>query len=390
VAPGPTKAMYEAVSPASYDITAKSDNARERFDAFERTAMTSTDSFNPGLSTSQSWHKPLPPVRFPLRDALLSLQESAQGPLSARTAAAQAKSLSTSGPFIVSHTAKSRALKKVGRARRKGEHMNWGYAEERPLGTPRAPPEADRPATAPKSVPSAASRSKLEMIRTAQESGTETWPAIVEKSQSAPDLHGGPSHMSAGSVGMASTTGFGEIRPTWTSAARTVLGHSRRQAMKAKQGLDSEDDGPPGGLSRDSSWCGMSLASKRDVPRPVKDWAGRGLEFTDSGLGIGDRFDLDIIQASRRSPGPVYDQVSFGSVALFKPQASQPTKQPESRHTSAEAHKMGARRNISKKYQRQPGPGYYDLPGFTDELLRSIAKRPSNKVPQLSKGKSKA
>ena len=27
----------------------------------------------------------------------------------------------------------------------------------------------------------------------------------------------------------------------------------------------------------------------------------------------------------------------------------------------------------------QPGPGYYDVPGFTDELLRKVAKRPAVK-----------
>jgi len=227
------------------------------------------------------------------------------------------------------------------------------------------------------------------MLRSAQESGNDTWPAILEKSQTAPDLHAGPSQLSVGSAGMASTTGFSEIRPTWTSAARTVLGHSRRVAMKPKNSLDEGDFGPPAGLSKDSSWCGVSLASQRYCPKPVKDWAAGGLEFTDSGLGIGDRFDLEAKNNSRRSPGHVYDQTTFGSVGLFKPQASQPTKQPESRHTSAEAHRMGARRIIVKKSERRPEPGHYELPGFTDELLRSIAKRPANKVPQLAKGKSK-
>ena len=45
----------------------------------------------------------------------------------------------------------------------------------------------------------------------------------------------------------------------------------------------------PGGLSRDSSWCGASLAAFPELPKPLRDWASRGLEFTDGGLGIGDR-----------------------------------------------------------------------------------------------------
>jgi len=321
---------------------------------------------------------PLPPVRFPLRDALLSLQESAQGLPSVRTATANAAQASMSGPLKVHQTEKSRALKKVGKARRKGEYApSWGFAEERALQTPRAPAECDRPKTAPKSVPSAVSRQKADMLRSAQDSATSTWPT-VEKSQSTPDLHGGVSQMSALSGGSAGI--FSEIRPTWTSAARTVLGHSRRMATSKNLDSSVEEDEPLAQLSKDSSWCGMSLASNRFMPRPVKDWAGKGLEFTDGGLGIGDRFDLEVKNNSRRSPGMVYEQSSYGSVSVWKPQASQPTKQVESRHVSAEAHRMGARRDPQRRHERQPGPGYYELPGFTDELLRKVAKRPGTKA----------
>lgn len=53
-------------------------------------------------------------------------------------------------------------MKKIGRLKRRGEHLGRGYAEERPLSTPRP---AERPKTVPKSVPSAVSRNKLEMVR---------------------------------------------------------------------------------------------------------------------------------------------------------------------------------------------------------------------------------
>ena len=47
----------------------------------------------------------LPPLRFPLREALLSLQQSAQGPPSVRTALAESASLGSLGPYKVSSTA---------------------------------------------------------------------------------------------------------------------------------------------------------------------------------------------------------------------------------------------------------------------------------------------
>eukprot|EP00438_Fugacium_kawagutii_P034876 Skav225572 [mRNA] locus=scaffold81:520800:522245:+ [translate_table: standard] len=47
------------------------------------------------------------------------------------------------------------ALPPIGRLKRRGEHIGRGYAEEKPLSTPRPPPESDRPKTVPKMVPSA-------------------------------------------------------------------------------------------------------------------------------------------------------------------------------------------------------------------------------------------
>lgn len=338
-----------------------------------------------GVSSGETYRMPIAPVHFPLREALMNLQASAQGPPSARTAMAQAQTAGQVGPYKVHNTEKTRAQKKIGRMKRRGEHLQWGYAEERPLLTPRAPEECDRPKSAPKSVPSAATRTRVGMLKLAETAGQSGWP-VIEKSQSAPDLHAGPSVMSGTSAGGSGTT-MSDIRPTWTSAARAVLGHTRRAATEKRkghdQGGDSSQEEPQGelaGLSMDSSWCGMSLASNRFIPKPVKDWASKGLEFTDGGMGIGDRFDLEIKNLARRSPGFVYEQQKYGSVGLWKSQASQPSKQSESRHFSAETHRMGARRDPQRRHERRPDPGHYELPGFTDELLRNIAKRPGKRA----------
>ncbi|CAE8609805.1 unnamed protein product [Polarella glacialis] len=319
----------------------------------------------PSPQGEDPWQAPLPPVRFPLRDALLALQDSARKPISYRTASAEAQSAANKGPLLVHSTEKSRALKKVGRMKRRGEGIKWGYAEERPMLTPRAPPECDRPKSETCSVASAVSRSKFDRLRAAQDAGVNSWPVEVEASKSAPDLR---------SV-------FDKIRPTWTSAARSVLGHSRRMASERHKGAGDgdghEDDRPDASLTNDATYCALSLQSIRSLPRSVKDWAGKGMEFTDGGLGVGERsLAMEIKQMASRSPGFIYEQQSFGSVSRWNPQNSQPTKQPSSRHFSATACKMGARREKSRRFEQQPGPGYYDVPGFTDMLLRDVAKRP--------------
>jgi len=322
----------------------------------------------------------LPPLKFPLRDALQALQESANGPPSVRTALMHSAAAAAKGPYKVGSTQKTRALKKIGRIKRRGEHLGAGFAEQRPMSTPRAPPECDRPQSVPKSVPSAVSRHKVEMIQSAQDSAVQSWPQ-VQKSQSMPDLtHSSTSQMASSS----SSFGFGnDIRPTWTSAARAVLGHGRRQATQKSKGHSSQslaDDRdpselPPAGLSRDSSWCGATLALHPGLPRPVKEWAASGLEFTDGGLGIGSRDNPEIKNLASRSPGFNY-VVQSGSVSLWNSSASLPTKQPLSQHMSAASARFGARRDPQARYERRPGPGYYEVPGFTEELLRKVAKRP--------------
>lgn len=329
----------------------------------------------------ESLDSPLPALKFPLRDALQALQESANGPPSVRTAMMHSASAGAHVPYKVGSTAKTRALKRIGRIKRRGEHLGGGYAEQRPMSTPRAPPECDRPRSVPKSVPSAVSRSKVEMIQFTQDAAIHSWPQ-VQKSQSMPDL----SHTSTKAQMGASTSSFGgpvEIWPTWTSAARAVLGHGRRQATtKSKSAQSLEDlektdlsELPPAGLSRDSSWCGATLATFPGLPRPVKDWASSGLEFTDGGLGIGSRDNPEYRNFAARSPGFVYT-VQSGSVSLWNSSASLPTKQPLSQHTSSASARLGTRRDPQARYERKPGPGYYEVPGFTEELLRKVAKRP--------------
>lgn len=326
----------------------------------------------------------LPQLRFPLREALLSLHDSVNEPPSVRTALTGSASLATLGPYKVSSTEKSRALKKIGRLKRRGEHIGRGYAEERPLHTPRPPPESERPKTVPKSVPSAVSRKKVAFVRSAQDAAEmECWPSL-QKSQSAPEVSS-MSCFSATPNDMST-----DIRPTWTSTARAVLGHGRRQATrqhatskgsKGSKGEAEQMDAPPAGLLQDTSWCSASLSSFPGLPKPLKDWAimaSSGLEFTDAGFGLGDRENPEVKNLIKRSPGFHYE-VKCGNVGLWNSDASLPTKQPLSQHFSAASAPFGARRDPQKKYERQPGPGYYDVPGFTDELLRKVAKRPAVK-----------
>jgi hypothetical protein len=70
----------------------------------------------PGSAETNDWQLPLPPVRFPLRDALLSFQDS---PLQAGNEAAQTlQNLEKKGPLKVHTTEKFRASRQIGRLRR--------------------------------------------------------------------------------------------------------------------------------------------------------------------------------------------------------------------------------------------------------------------------------
>lgn len=284
----------------------------------------------PGSSTPLDWQLPMPPVRFPLRDALLAFNQDDGG--QADQEASQQR-----GPLKVYHTQKSRAVQNIGRLRHSGQlSASSAFLEELPQPYPKPPPDIDRPKTPPKAVPSKATILRRMARRSAQEEGAAAWP-LLEESQSAPSL---------------GATAPIEIRDTWTSAARAVLSHSQRF---------------PGSLSTPQ--------------RPVKEWVARGLGFTDQGLGIGDRFDLEVEVRARRSPGPVYEQNTYGNVALWLPDSSMPTKQPCSQHVSTEVHRMGARWREGRGPDRQqPEPGSYEIRGFVEEMQRKMVRRPKGRA----------
>jgi hypothetical protein len=186
-----------------------------------------------------------------------------------------------------------------------------------------------------------------------------------------------------------------------------VLSHSRRFAAEsvAEQSIHGSTHG--GSIHGGSAAHGSSAAAKktpvdpmaawspqrqsRGLPKPVREWVCKGLEFTDAGLGIGDRFDVDISNRAKRAPGHIYDQ-DYGNISRYKSEQSIPTKQPEGRHTSTETHKMGARRDVSAKRDRQrPGPGTYEFMGFAQELVHKLNKRPQGEPPRsLSPSSPKA
>jgi len=317
----------------------------------------------PGSAAALDWQLPLPPVRFPLREALLSLQQmpGSDDPLEA---SAEANALAQKGPLKVYHTEKSRALRAVGQMRRHGQRTHWSTIslEESPQPIPKAPPEADQPKSPPKSTASKGTLTRRQQRKGAEQAGLASWP-IMGESRSAPSLG------ASGQQGDPS-----EVPHTWSSAARAVLGHSRRFPGSMEHGVVHSP-------TMGSQWAGSTLQSYKHLPRPVKEWADTGMGFTDKGLGIGDRFDLEVTMRARRSPGCVYEQQNYGNVALWSPNQSQPTKQACSQHVSTEVHRMGARWRESKLVDRQqPCPGSYEVLGFAEEIQRKAAKGRANKA----------
>lgn len=334
---------------------------RGSHEGFDRWGQSSPPRTSGG---GQGWQLPLPPVRFPLRDALLSFQDSG-APLSSRTSQTNSTATAeTKGPIKVSTTQKSRAIRQINRRRRAG--MDWTNPEAVPQQAPQfAPSDSSRPISVPKGVHSVASRSKHDVLQNALSSGVASWPILEDngmpaKSKSTPNL--------------ASAHNM-DIPSTWTSSARAVLAHNRRfGGAKTGVGLHS-DVGDDHGES--AAYYGPSMHSCRSMPTPVKEWAIKGLEFTDSGLGIGARgTDMEILEMSRRSPGPIYEQNSFGSVSLWSQEATCPTKQPCAKFGSTETHRIGVRRDPEKRNRPQPGPGTYEFKGFAEELASKCARRP--------------
>mmetsp|Transcript_60259 Transcript_60259/g.152521 ORF Transcript_60259/g.152521 Transcript_60259/m.152521 type:complete len:386 (-) Transcript_60259:68-1225(-) len=312
----------------------------------------------PGSSEPNDWQLPLPPVRFPLRDALLSFHDS---PVQAGNDAAQTlANLEKKGPLKVHTTEKYRASRQIGRMRRSGS-ISYGLFEERPQPIPQAPPEADRARTPPKAMSSMATNTRRAQRKRAEEVGLQ-WP-LLEESQSAPSL--GPG-------------GRTEVRENWSSTARSVLAQSRRSPGGTHAAHNAGGHGRHDIDQQDhtSKWAGASLVSYKNMQMPVKEWVYRGLEFTDKGLGVGDRFELEIELRSRRSPGIVYEQQRYGSVSLWAHDAaSKPSQQACSKHFSTEAHRMGSRWRERKVDKQLPCPGTYEVTGFVEELQRKTARR---------------
>merc|ERR1740139_2146224 len=94
--------------------------------------------------------------------------------------------------------------------------------EEAPQPIPKAPPEADLPSPPRKSNPSKGTLLRRRQRKTAEDAGIASWP-IMQESQSAPSLPGSPGSPSARKPGDPT-----DIPHTWSSAARAVLGHSKR------------------------------------------------------------------------------------------------------------------------------------------------------------------
>lgn len=326
----------------------------------------------PGSQEPNDWQLPLPPVRFPLRDALLSFHDS---PVQTGTEAAQTLAhLEKKGPLKVHTTEKYRALRQIGRIRRSGP-IPSGLIEEPPQPSPQAPPDIDKPRTPPKAMSSVATNTRLAQRRQAEEVGLQ-WP-LLQESQSAPSL------------GPGGRTG---IRETWSSAARSVLAHSRRSPGSKDAAHHAGRSGSHGDDPQDHApqWTGAALHSYKHMPIPAKEWVHRGLEFTDKGLGVGDRFDLEVELRSRRSPGLVYEQQRFGSVSLWSlDAASNPTQQACSKHVSTETHRMGSRWREGKgPDKQQPCPGSYEITGFVEELQRKSARRAKGRSTSQGGGKN--
>jgi len=279
-------------------------------------------------------------------------------------------SVSSKGPLRVQMTSKAKALKYL--SHRKRYNMDPpAPGEIPPQPLPRPPPDVTARKPAKKALNSYGTEVRNQARRNAEDAAWSTWMPLEEHGDAAQNPPPGPA----------------VIRGTLTSSARAVLSHSRRFATQSLAEADqSSAHGAPAKKGPRASHDPMAAWSPtrqtRGLPKPVKEWVCRGLEFTDAGLGIGDRFDVDIANRANRAPGSIYSQ-DFGNIAMYKSEASMPTKQTEGRHPSCETHKMGARRDTTTKRDRQrPGPGTYELKGFTDELVHKLSCRPKGEAPR--------
>lgn len=350
----------------------------------------------PEGSFNLDWQIPRAPVRFPLRDALLSFQDPSK--ISVQEAEGAGGSQESKGPLVVRLTGTSKIRKHLSyRKRYDLDPPALGEMHAQPLPRPPASETQRRPAK--KNMNTFGTDSLKQARREAEGAGWQTWDAAPKEPEVVENPHSANNQA---------------IRGTLTSSARAVLSHSRRFAADSlaepsvahgsthggsthggstAHGSSAPPKNPPGQKgprpAHDPMAAWSPARQTRGLPRPVKEWVCKGLEFTDAGLGIGDRFDVDIAQRARRAPGAIYEQ-DYGNVGRYKSESSIPTKQPDGKHTSAETHRMGARRDVSGKRDRQrPGPGTYEFMGFAQQLVYNLGKRPKGEAPRsLSPPKS--
>jgi len=340
-------------------------------DGFDSVTMRQSSSLPEG-SFQLDWQLPRAPVRFPLRDALLSFQDMSSVGSVQEISAGSSTSTRASGPLMVKMTEKAKYRKYMSHRKRHDlDPPGFGEMHSQPI--PRAPPDTTARKAPMKALNSIGTENRAQVRRNTQLAARDNyWPPEGEHPD--PVQNAGPGNQ--------------VIRGTLTSSARAVLSHSRRFAIES---IAAETSAHCGGSASHSStkkpaldpmaaWSPMRQS--RGLPRPVKEWVCRGLEFTDAGLGIGDRFDKDIEIIARRAPGHIYEQ-DYGNIARWKSEASMPTKQPVGRFHSAETHKIGARRDPGGKQDRQrPGPGTYEFMGFAKELAHKLSKRPKGEAPR--------
>lgn len=345
-------------------------------DGFDRVSLGRSASQPEGFF-QQNWQIPRAPVRFPLRDALLSHQD----PSADHGGDAGMSSVSSKGPIRVQMTQKAKALKYL--SHRKRYNLDPpALGEIAPTNPPRAPADVTARRPAKKALNSYGTEVRVQARRNAEDAAGCMWMPLEEHNDAA----------------QSPPPGAQAIRGTLTSSARAVLSHSRRFAAQSLTDESMAAHTTQSSAHSPSSNAGKSFGAakkpaadpmaawsptrqSRGLPKPVREWVCRGLEFTDAGLGIGDRFDVEIQNRADRAPGTIYSQ-DFGNIARYKSEASMPTKQAAGKFPSCETHKMGARRDTTGKRDRQrPGPGTYETMGFAQALVHKLSNRPKGEAP---------
>lgn len=353
-------------------------------------------------ASRMEWGLPLPPIRFPLRDALLSVNRE-HSPKSV-TELGSAIADQHRGPLVVQHTAKSRRQMEYGRQRSRnrcaasgpradgaaGTGMfdstttmtNGHYGSELSiLHTPRPPPEAGRPASVPRSMPSKGSLGRKAFINGAETTGADGWP--IHRAVAIPRLEKRDALKHLAGKGMDAG-----------AAAQAVMVYN--QTHNAAPGLARSTYDPSSVLTQTPLTSARSLQRTLEPEEnafgAVRNWTCRGLHFSDAGLGIGHRFPVKEA-ASTFIPGPGAYGQHQGNIALWSPEATLQAKQPMSQHHSTPTYRMGQRRKdegLVSAHPR-PGPGTYEFRGFADELTHKCKRRqvlPGTKVGNLQKSQS--